>query len=148
MVERRSLEERLWEKVDKTGDCWVWTGYVNDDGYGRFSEGGHQGRKVMVHRVAWELLHGSVPKGMQVLHSCDNPPCVKGEHLFLGTQADNVHDMVAKGRASGQQIERCIRGHVLAGDNLMCCPSVKGRKCRICHNQRRRESYRRRKALA
>jgi hypothetical protein len=140
MVVRRSLEERLFEKTEWQGECLVWTGYVNEDGYGRFSEGGHQGRMVMVHRVAWELVHGPIPDGMRVLHSCDNPPCVLDEHLFLGTQADNVQDMLSKGRASGQSLTECKAGHPLSGDNLMTCPSLRHmRVCRTCHNRRRRE---------
>lgn len=90
------LVTRLWRKVDKTCDCWIWTGYVNPDGYGQI---GIRGQKVSsTHRVAYALTYGLIPEGMKVLHRCDNPPCCNPEHLFLGTQADNVADMINKGR--------------------------------------------------
>jgi hypothetical protein len=78
--------------------CLEWTASLTR-GYGQFWLGGKQ---VKAHRTAWEMEHGPIPDGMDVLHKCDNPPCVADEHLFLGTKMDNVADMVAKGRqASG-----------------------------------------------
>lgn len=81
------------------GACWPWQGSRNTYGYGRISEG-KRGSCValMAHRLSWEIHRGAIPDGMNVLHSCDNPPCVNPGHLFLGSQADNVADMVAKGR--------------------------------------------------
>ena len=61
-----------------------------------------QGRTHRAHRVAWMEANGPIPEGMYVCHHCDNPPCVNVEHLFLGTQVDNMHDMVVKGRSKGQ----------------------------------------------
>lgn len=90
--------ERFWNKVDKTGDCWLWTAYTNDKGYGTISMGGRKGSVLLAHRVAWELEHGPVPEGLRVLHKCDTPACVRHDHLFLGTQLDNMRDMMAKGR--------------------------------------------------
>jgi len=75
--------------------CREWTASRDKNGYGRFRV---SGVSALAHRVAWCLEHGAVPDGLCVLHRCDNPPCVNGEHLFLGTQADNNADMVAKGR--------------------------------------------------
>lgn len=95
---KKPIEERFWAKVDKSGECWVWTGAVGGWGYGKFWSGGGKGRCMCASRMAWELTHGPIPTGMQVLHHCDNPPCVRPEHLFLGTNADNVRDKVSKGR--------------------------------------------------
>jgi len=76
--------------------CWVWLASTVGAGYGHFSLAG--GRKILAHRFAWEQSKGAIPDGLKVLHRCDNPPCCNPNHLFLGTQADNVHDMMQKGR--------------------------------------------------
>ena len=86
----------FWSQVAKGDGCWVWTGLKNGDGYGSVWFGK---RMDGTHRVAWTLTNGPIPDGMMVLHRCDNPPCCRPDHLFLGTQADNVRDMHAKGRA-------------------------------------------------
>lgn len=92
----QSPEARFWRKVDQTGDCWVWSGAVSDKGYG--SMGGPDGVTLLVHRFSWEIHYGPIPPGMFVCHRCDNRPCVRPEHLFLGTAKDNTRDMMAKGR--------------------------------------------------
>lgn len=95
--------DRFWKKVKRSGNCWVWIGSVNGDGYGQVKR---NGKAFMVHRLAWEFRHGKLPKGIKVLHSCDNPPCVTDSHLFLGTAQDNVDDCIKKGRrryARGEQ---------------------------------------------
>lgn len=76
-------------------DCIEHMGYKNKDGYGRVS---YKGKATGAHRKAWILANGNIPVGMNVLHRCDNPACVKIEHLFLGSQLDNVKDMLSKGR--------------------------------------------------
>lgn len=95
-------EDRFWAKVDKSGDCWVWTASVFRErlGYGKFQTGSNRGesRVAYAHRVSWELHFGPIPNGLFVCHHCDNPPCVRPDHLFLGTAADNVRDMDRKGR--------------------------------------------------
>jgi len=88
-------------KSPKTG-CWIWTGTRYKEGYGKFSISGHSYRS---HRLMWELENDPIPDGLNVLHTCDNPPCVNPEHLFLGTQTDNIADMKNKGRqAKGEKI--------------------------------------------
>lgn len=78
-------------------DCEEWTGRVNDAGYGVVWDNTIK-RPVRAHRLAWEAEHGPIPDGMCVLHRCDNPPCVRLDHLRLGTHADNMADMIAKRR--------------------------------------------------
>lgn len=91
----RDLVTRFWEKVQKSDGCWEWTAHRGYFGYGRIMVA----KKAQpAHRISWELANGPIPKGLFVCHSCDNPPCVRPDHLFLGTQADNMRDMGNKGR--------------------------------------------------
>lgn len=87
--------------VEKTPTCWVWTGNKPD---GRYGHTKYLGKTYLVHRVAYELFVGPIPDGQWVLHRCDNPPCVRPDHLFLGTPSDNTRDKVAKNRGGVGQI--------------------------------------------
>lgn len=92
---RRNLINDFWAQVSKTESCWLWTGRVNNKGYGRFFvDGKHTG----AHRVALRFSGVEVPENVNVLHRCDTPACVNPDHLFLGNQAANMADMMEKGR--------------------------------------------------
>lgn len=91
-----SREMRFLHHVLGDG-CWVWRGGLEADGYGRFPDAGGWRR---AHRVAWELYYGPIPEGLCVCHRCDNPACVRPDHLFLGTHRDNIRDRDSKGRAA------------------------------------------------
>jgi hypothetical protein len=96
------LEVRFWSRVNKTATCWLWTGSIrNQFGYGRI-----RANNVTwpTHRLSWVLANGPIPDGLWVLHRCDNPRCVRPDHLFLGTPKDNSQDRDAKGR------HRVVRG--------------------------------------
>lgn len=95
---RGTLQQRFWSKVDRGGDCWLWTAARSPLGYGKISVGRSGEGVELAHRVSWEIHFGPVPDGMCVLHRCDNPPCVRPDHLFLGDRADNAADSAAKGR--------------------------------------------------
>ncbi len=93
----RPIAERFWEKVDKSGACWLWTAATAGFGYGKFVVKKGQAPQS-AHRLAYAWEVGPIPAGAQVLHRCDEPRCVNPAHLFLGTQRDNMLDMRAKGR--------------------------------------------------
>jgi len=92
----KPIGERFWPKVKKTKGCWLWEGTKNNMGYGMFMR--VSPKKELAHRVSWALAYGSIPPGKNILHKCDNPACVRPDHLFIGTKKDNTQDMVKKGR--------------------------------------------------
>lgn len=93
--------ERLFSKVAfGSCECWFWTGFICRLGYGIF----HCLGETRAHRVAYKLFKGDIPKGMKVMHSCDTRNCVNPDHLSIGTQADNVRDMIAKGRGGNGDV--------------------------------------------
>ncbi len=101
---RTYLMKRFLEKVNKTSSCWLWTGAKQHPkrsqpiGYGVMLVRPRPRYAMLAHRLSWELFRSPVPDALRVLHKCDNPPCVNPDHLFLGTQGDNMEDCVSKGR--------------------------------------------------
>jgi hypothetical protein len=83
--------------VEDIKGCWIWQGSKTGKGYGSIYR---DGRRVMAHRAAWEMVHGPIPANLCICHHCDTPACVNPAHLFLGTAKDNVQDCIAKGRFS------------------------------------------------
>jgi hypothetical protein len=121
--------------------CWIWMGSVADKrGYGLVYRSDNKTR-TGAHRYSWELHHGEIPAGMRVCHKCDIPSCVNPDHLFLGTDVDNIQDAITKGRANFGRHHRdkthCPQGHEYTGQNLIL---YQGRRyCRACG--RKQNSY-------
>lgn len=86
----------FWSKVNKENECWIWNGGLTKKGYGQFHS--KKIEESRAHRVAWLIVYGPIPKGLHVCHKCDIRSCVNPDHLFLGTNQDNVNDKVAKNR--------------------------------------------------
>jgi len=116
---------RFWSYVDQDGPmpehrsdlgpCWVWTGGRSNFGHG-VTHGGNLNIRL-AHRLSWHLNVGPIPEGLCVLHHCDNPPCVRPEHLFLGTKADNTADMIGKGRDRFEPGVEALRAFHVGTDN-------------------------------
>ena len=141
---------RFWRHVDKSGNCWIWTASRYPNGYGVF---GISRKSLMsAHRYSWTLANGEIPPGICVLHRCDVRTCVRPDHLFLGTQQDNLADMTEKGRRRGRwsrervnvvdtprQIKprmkpgdtHCPRGHEMTPENTYV-PRPNQRACKAC----------------
>lgn len=96
----RPAEERFWAMVQKTDTCWLWVGKrsAKPGYYGSFNVGGTNAKTVRTSRFAFELTNGPIPDGLDVLHTCDNPPCVNPAHLYLGDAMRNSRDAVERGR--------------------------------------------------
>jgi hypothetical protein len=134
------LIARFWAKVDKRGpdECWPWIGAKNPFGYGKISNG-KRGVQAKAHRVAYEIAVGLPPGDLVVRHKCDNPPCVNPSHLEAGTQADNVHDMVSRGRHYRKKT--CAKGHPLNSTRVRKNGSTY-RYCDPCTKERLRARVR------
>jgi hypothetical protein len=104
---RGTAEERFWQKVYKTDSCWFWIGSKSAKGYGHLIVG--KGN-IYAHKFSWMIHRGDIPTGQQVLHHCDIRQCVNPNHLFLGTQADNLRDAGQKGTMYRPQPSAFSRG--------------------------------------
>jgi hypothetical protein len=116
------LEKVGWD-VTESG-CWVWKGRRNSHGYGLYN---HQ----RVHRLMYEQKVGPIPDDLMIRHACDNPPCINPDHLLLGTMADNMGDMVERGRHYLHGATHCRLGHEYAAQRRT--PPGGTRRCWECY---------------
>ena len=149
---REPTLQRFWKKVAATeSGCWEGTGGRNKDGYGSFWSGEYIGGApsrgpvmILAHRWSYENFVGPIPADLYVLHRCDNPSCVNHEHLFLGTQRDNVADCEAKGRRNqGRPANRLNGRWTRLYDACIDCGSSDGKHaghglCMKCYTRKRR----------
>lgn len=139
------LAERFWKYVDKTETCWLWTGRVNNHGYGVTSV---KTRPVQAHRAAYELSVGPIPDGLEIDHLCRVRRCVNPEHLEAVTASENVRrsdhtKSAASIRAHWLGKTHCPNGHPYDEENTYRRPDG-GRDCRTCQKRRSAENHRRR----
>lgn len=142
MPVRGSVAGRFWSKVDKSGDCWLWTAFVHPLGYGLFKL---DGRMQRAHRVSYEIVKGPIPQGLVLDHLCRVKHCVNPDHLEAVTQQVNINrgDLPEVLRQKQLRKTHCPQGHPYdevntyykkgRGDTLT-------RQCRECHNSRRRKN--------
>jgi hypothetical protein len=102
-----AFEKRFWAKVQKTDGCWNWVG-GGSKGRGQI---GLNDRVYLAYRISWELAYGTAPGKLWILHKCDNPACVRPDHLFLGTNRDNIDDSMSKGHRRGAIIAASGENH-------------------------------------
>ena len=141
---RATVAERLAAAATRQPNgCLEWDRARHADGYGHFYL---DGRIQLAHRAAWIIANGPIPDDMNVCHRCDNPPCIDPAHLFLGTQSDNVADMVAKGRHMNNRRTHCKRGHEFTEENTRI-DDRGNRNCRTCTAEYQR-AYNERRKLA
>lgn len=131
----KTPHERLMEKIEYVGDCWIWRGYVSERGYGHFSWRVGQGRyrTRLVHRVAYLLYVGEILEGHEVHHTCENKTCCNPEHLISKEHGAHMREHRKK---------LCKRGHPLSGENLRISPEGR-RSCKECGRMHSREAWRR-----
>ncbi len=143
----RPVQERFESKYIKDlSGCWLWQAGKDSNGYGKLQI---SGKSTGAHRISWELTNGPVPEGMLVLHTCDTPNCVNSNHLFIGTNTDNMRDKVSKGRDFNLNKRVCIRGHAFDEKNTRHHMRPSGewhRTCRACDALRSR-SYRKKRKV-
>lgn len=148
----KTLAERFdrFVEVIPFHDCWEWTGFRSEKGYGKIASGKRGESPRRAHRVAWEIANGSIPNGLHILHRCDNPSCVRPSHLFLGNDLENQRDRIKKGRGKRigwnlpeaikisatrrREKTHCKRGHLRTQENALI--TVRGkyvmRGCNEC----------------
>lgn len=118
--------------------CFLWLGPVSEKGYGLLSVGGKTRR---AHRLSFEVTYGSIPAGSQVMHKCDQPSCIRPDHLVTGTALENAADCATKERFASQKRQACPNGHLYSGPNLSVAKRADGkryRRCKACGRDARR----------
>lgn len=128
-----AIEDRFWEKVEKTDSCWLWTA-MTDKGYGRFKL--RTGKSAFAHRVSYEMANGPIPSGVVLDHLCRTPSCVNPAHLEAVTQKENILRGVSPFALEAVRTH-CPAGHEYNSANTYI-DKANSRHCRTCHRLRTR----------
>lgn len=147
-MSRRNTVADFWRHVVKGDGCWLWSGPKNPTyGYGSFSGVVGEQHLTTAHRYSFAVANGPIPDGLQVLHRCDVTACVRPDHLFLGTQRDNMLDAIAKGRhpvlvlaARRRALTHCKHGHEFTHSNTYITGRG-GRMCKTCNRATSLRNY-------
>ena len=127
-----NVNERFWSKVKKTDSCWIWTGYRDKDGYGRF--GIDEKIKHKAHRFSYELVNGKIPNNQEIDHLCKNTSCVNPDHLEIVTHQENIKRSNVGINQSSKT--HCPQGHEFTKENTYYRKDRFGRGCQTCINER------------
>lgn len=139
---KAEYRKRFWSKVNKSGDCWVWTDALDGGGYGGIQIGGRNGKRVSAHRYAYEDLVGSIPEGLDLDHLCRNRACVNPKHLEPVTRRVNLLRGVGI-PARNAKATVCSRGHEFTETNTYFYEynGNMRRQCRECNNLQKYRKY-------
>lgn len=141
--------ERFWNRVEKSDGCWLWRGDKNRKGYGVVSMIANGKRtRVLAHRYSFLFHHGPIHRHLVVMHLCDVRDCVNPAHLSIGTQGDNIRDMMTKRRHRGANQTHCAQGHPRTPENFLRGGTPETWRCRECHRIDGARRYARKKESA
>jgi hypothetical protein len=135
---KRDIEERFWEKVDKSGGpdaCWLWLAHKGNKGYGSFAV---NGREPRAHRWAYERFVGPIPEGLLLDHLCRTPACVNPAHLEPVTNLENLRRGKSVRTMLNAQKTECLHGHPYTAENTYVGPRKPNRECRTCRSDKGR----------
>lgn len=145
-AKQQGLLDRFWTRVEKTDTCWNWTGALNAEGEKGYGVIWFRNAQEYVHRLAFELLVGPIPKGRTIDHLCRNRKCVRPEHLRAVSLRENVLSSTGISAVNWQKTH-CLQGHPFTEENTWVNPKDGSRHCRSCGRAKAREYYRKKKGI-
>ena len=124
------LSNNFWKKITHVDTCWIWNGYIDKDGYGRYK---HEGKNYFTHRLAYLTYSGEIPQGLEIDHLCRNRNCCNPDHLEAVTHKENILRGESPSAINGRKA-KCPKGHDYTNE-------TKGRRCLTCQSQYKKQYY-------